>query len=247
MRQRERRKTPRTQFVYARSLAKRRGFEWALSEQEYTAFRSLPCHYCGFQLPQTGMGIDRMDSRLAYFVGNVVPCCTDCNAAKNANFTYEEMLILGKTIAEIKATRDANWLPGMSGPQVGRRPIHVPDITQPEFISHRRDIPAEVVQGIIHACVDENLPNGKIAERFDLYPGTVGDILRRHGIEPIPAEYPGQIGEENHNAKLTPDLVRQIRAASASGSTQHCLASQFGVSQGAIYKILSGKSWSHVV
>lgn len=100
------RKKPRTQFVYARSLAKQRGFEWLLSEAEYTALRALPCHYCGFPLPETGMGIDRMDTRLGYYSMNCVSCCTDCNLAKNANFAYEEMLILGGTIREIKLRRE---------------------------------------------------------------------------------------------------------------------------------------------
>ena len=36
---------------------------------------------------------------------NVVPCCYDCNCARNDNFSHEEMVILGKTISEIKSKR----------------------------------------------------------------------------------------------------------------------------------------------
>lgn len=39
---------------------------------------------------------------------NVVPCCYDCNCARNNNFTHEEMFILGKTIREIKNNRTKN-------------------------------------------------------------------------------------------------------------------------------------------
>src|SRR5581483_11529056 len=92
---REDRGLPRTQFIYAQSLAKNRGLEWRLTEIEYLTLRSLPCHYCGFTLPPTGMGIDRMDFTIGYAVGNVVPCCTECNLAKNSSFTYAEMLLLG--------------------------------------------------------------------------------------------------------------------------------------------------------
>jgi len=36
---------------------------------------------------------------------NVVPCCLECNTARNNNFSFEEMKILGKTIGEIKNSR----------------------------------------------------------------------------------------------------------------------------------------------
>jgi len=49
-----------------------------------------------------------MDFTIGYAVGNVVPCCTECNLAKNSSFTYAEMLLLGRIIGEIKAKRQAN-------------------------------------------------------------------------------------------------------------------------------------------
>jgi len=38
---------------------------------------------------------------------NVVPCCYSCNCARNDNFSYEEMLEIGKTIRKIKDRRNA--------------------------------------------------------------------------------------------------------------------------------------------
>lgn len=36
---------------------------------------------------------------------NVVPCCIECNTARNNMFSFEEMKVLGKTIREIKQNR----------------------------------------------------------------------------------------------------------------------------------------------
>lgn len=36
---------------------------------------------------------------------NVVPCCYVCNCARNNNFSFDEMKILGKTIKKIMEDR----------------------------------------------------------------------------------------------------------------------------------------------
>lgn len=61
-----------------------------------------PCIYCG---DTHRIGCDRIDNDKGHTKDNVVPCCYDCNCARNNNFTYEEMLILGKTIKQIKENR----------------------------------------------------------------------------------------------------------------------------------------------
>lgn len=51
-------------------------------------------------------------------------------------------------------------------------------------------------------------------------------------------------GEGNHKAKLTWEKVREIRRIySEGGQTQRSLASEYGVSKGAIQALLEGKSW----
>lgn len=62
-----------------------------------------PCIYCGDTLK---VGCDRIDNNKGHIKCNVVPCCHTCNCARNINFTYEEMFILGKTIAQIKELRN---------------------------------------------------------------------------------------------------------------------------------------------
>ena len=66
----------------------------------------MPCAYCcvvganTLKKPkkQTGPGrdlryngIDRVDSRKGYFLGNLVPCCDMCNYSKN-DYTLEEFI-----------------------------------------------------------------------------------------------------------------------------------------------------------
>lgn len=61
-----------------------------------------PCVYCG---DTQRIGCDRIDNNKGHVTGNVVPCCIECNTARNNYFTYEEMRILGRTIADIKSKR----------------------------------------------------------------------------------------------------------------------------------------------
>ena len=60
------------------------------------------CIYCG---DERRVGCDRIDNNKGHTKDNVVPCCYDCNCARNNNFSYEEMKVLGKTIREIKNNR----------------------------------------------------------------------------------------------------------------------------------------------
>lgn len=61
---------------------------------------------------------------------------------------------------------------------------------------------------------------------------------RRRGAPPI--------GEQHHSARLTEDLVREIRARSAEGTNQPTLAAMYGVRQSSISKLLLGRTWRHV-
>ena len=60
------------------------------------------CFYCGDTVK---VGLDRIDNKLGHTTDNVVPCCYACNTARMDNFSFSEMVVLGKTIAEIKRTR----------------------------------------------------------------------------------------------------------------------------------------------
>lgn len=53
-------------------------------------------------------------------------------------------------------------------------------------------------------------------------------------------------GERNGSARLKASDIPEIRRLAAAGQTQLSLSRRYGVSRMAIYKILEGKSWSHV-
>lgn len=61
-----------------------------------------PCIYCG---DTNRVGCDRIDNDRGHTMDNVVPCCYECNCARNNNFSFDEMKIIGKSIAQIKQNR----------------------------------------------------------------------------------------------------------------------------------------------
>lgn len=60
------------------------------------------CIYCG---SKEKIGCDRIDNSKGHTYDNVVPCCYVCNCARNNNFSFDEMKILGKTIKKIMEDR----------------------------------------------------------------------------------------------------------------------------------------------
>lgn len=61
-----------------------------------------PCIYCG---DTHRIGCDRIDNDKPHTKDNVVPCCIECNTARNNFFTFDEMKIIGNTIRKIKEDR----------------------------------------------------------------------------------------------------------------------------------------------
>lgn len=60
------------------------------------------CVYCG---DNHRIGCDRIDNNKGHTKDNVVPCCIECNTARNNYFSFEEMKLLGQTIRQIKQSR----------------------------------------------------------------------------------------------------------------------------------------------
>lgn len=67
-----------------------------------------PCVYCGDTF---NVGCDRINNDIGHIMENVVPCCKDCNTGRMNNFTHEEMLFIGKSIAKVKEWRKLRDLP----------------------------------------------------------------------------------------------------------------------------------------
>lgn len=49
-----------------------------------------------------------------------------------------------------------------------------------------------------------------------------------------------------HPVKLTVENVREIRARSAAGEVARTISASFGIHKNHVYKVVSGKAWSHV-
>ena len=61
------------------------------------------CVYCKIKY---NLGCDRIDNNKGHLIANVVPACGECNVIRGNRFTYEEMLIIGKAVEQIRMTRD---------------------------------------------------------------------------------------------------------------------------------------------
>src|SRR5208282_3762852 len=88
--------------------AKARGLSVEISKQEYAALVANNCHWCGALLPKTGGGIDRLDNTLGYTVLNCVPCCTQCNNAKN-DYPSDVFLTWIKRVYEKNFREGTQW------------------------------------------------------------------------------------------------------------------------------------------
>lgn len=74
------------------------------------------CEYCGHGLDASeytqhkgqlgkGCNLDRKDNSKGYSLENVVPCCPDCNFSRGNRFSYEEFLIIGRAIKQVRELR----------------------------------------------------------------------------------------------------------------------------------------------
>jgi hypothetical protein len=96
--------SPKRRFNQLKNGARRRGlsvtFDFAWYEKR---MKGEACYYCAGDLPETGHGLDRKDSKLGYSPENCVPCCKACNEIRgHDNVSYSEMLIVAKVLRELR-------------------------------------------------------------------------------------------------------------------------------------------------
>lgn len=85
-----------------KQAARKRGYTWELSREEFIKVTSKDCYYCGAKPSNcrdeksqcnngsyTYNGIDRVNNNEGYSMSNVVPCCGMCNTAKR-HYSQEE-------------------------------------------------------------------------------------------------------------------------------------------------------------
>jgi hypothetical protein len=103
-------------LLYAtyRCSAEKRGFEFALTKEDFESLTQRDCFYCGMKpsqlaRPQMGggylyNGIDRNDNSQGYTLTNSVPCCKLCNWMKN-QFDVVDFLNHCKMIVEFQSSK----------------------------------------------------------------------------------------------------------------------------------------------
>lgn len=79
--------------------AKRRNFEWDLTDGWAFLLLSMPCYYGG---DHPGGGIDRVDSKKGYTFENCVPCCSRHNFMKGV-MSLDEFVVSSLEVATMGA------------------------------------------------------------------------------------------------------------------------------------------------
>lgn len=76
-------------YLVYKNGAKKRGFAFNLSQEQFDLFWQKPCHYCQSEIET--VGIDRKDNKFGYHIENIVSCCTWCNTSKR-HTPYQEFI-----------------------------------------------------------------------------------------------------------------------------------------------------------
>ena len=131
--------------------------------------------------------------------------------------------------------REGCW--GWKGYREGRRPRMWTSPTtyiaaaRYSYEAHKGPVPEGL--WVLHTC-----DNGECTNPEHLYAGTQRDneddkVRRGRACR----------GAKNTNTKLTEQQVREIRGMCAAGRAHKAVATEFGVSQGAIYAIATRANW----
>jgi hypothetical protein len=105
----------RTILKQYKTSAKKRSYEWGLTEEEFFSLITLPCHYSG--IPPKKLvrsiegdfywnGIDRVDNAKGYTLSNCVPCSDFANAAKLTR-PYTEFVAWLDQVAQFRSEQKA--------------------------------------------------------------------------------------------------------------------------------------------
>ena len=99
----------RKPFESLYSVLKTRRSDTSLTFKEFLKFTKVEtCHYCDQQIfwaPRGGSGatnLDRKDGSMGYTRENCVVCCGECNRIKSNEYSYDEMVLVGKFLKKLR-------------------------------------------------------------------------------------------------------------------------------------------------
>jgi len=91
-------------WMNMRSWDRTKGYAGTLSYEEWQKLIIQPCAYCNFA---SITGLDRINNDRGHSADNVLPCCEECNEARNIHWSVEIMrTIIGPAIAQARIARD---------------------------------------------------------------------------------------------------------------------------------------------
>jgi hypothetical protein len=105
-RSRVRHRTIRSRWTMGKSIARRRGLNFDITFEEYTALMERPCSYClnVFSSPiGTGVGLDRIDNTKGYTPNNVLPCCGFCNRLRGNQLSVQETCAVVNALLDFRS------------------------------------------------------------------------------------------------------------------------------------------------
>ena len=92
---------PNQRYDKCRRNAKKRGYEFLLTMEEYEKLtRNQYCYLCNQKFNYTGL--DRVNNNRGYEIGNVLPCCRLCNSGKNDDTLFNHWMRCKNTYNNLK-------------------------------------------------------------------------------------------------------------------------------------------------
>lgn len=110
-------------YTHYQGAARRKGFDFTLTKEEFRKLTSRDCYYCGTPPAQKSSiprgtstyihnGIDRYNNGLGYIAGNCVPCCSDCNffkGARDGDFFLSRVRHIANYTREVPPLLTGTW------------------------------------------------------------------------------------------------------------------------------------------
>lgn len=96
-------------YAAAKSIAKRKNKFFDLTLEQFSHLLSKGCYYCGKELhSECGIGLDRIDNKIAYVLDNVVSCCGHCNILRGHLLSKEETIEVIKLLKLLR-NKESLW------------------------------------------------------------------------------------------------------------------------------------------